>query len=214
MPQITQSILKNICPNLFLDRAASLAVLINQIAPKYKVDTAARLQAFIAQVAHESGEFSIKTENMNYTTPARLVSIWPSRFTITDEKGKLNANDYVKNAEKLANEVYANRMGNGNQASGDGFKFRGGGFLQLTGKESYQAYAKYLNKSIDETSKLVHETDQYALDAAFWEFSVNKNLNNFADQGDFITITKRINGATIGLAERQKYYQRCKKYII
>ncbi len=204
--------LKNICKTLNLERANQLADLITRVCPKYGIDTPIRLQAFVAQIAHESGEFTIKTENMNYTTPSRIADIWSSRFNLNG-KGKLNANDYTKNPQKLANTVYANRMGNGDFASGDGYRYRGGGFMQLTGKESYAAYAKYLGKEVGETSDLVHSTDEYALDSACWEYAIDKKLNDEADKRDFVTITKRINGGTIGLEEREKYYHSAQENI-
>jgi putative chitinase len=210
---ITGEQLKKICTLISLERAIYMAEVINQTAPKYDIDNAERLQCFIAQIAHESGEFTIKKESMYYSTPARIVEVWQSRFNLTGDGGKLNANDYVKNPQKLANTVYANRMGNGNFESNDGFNFIGGGFLQLTGRESYAAYAKYIGKDIVETANLVRTTDAYAMDAACWEFAIDKQLNDEADKGEFITITKRINGGTIGLSERQKYYTRCKDVL-
>ena len=138
---ITGQQLKGICPNLKEDRANSLAMLMSKSFPKYGINTPARIQAFVAQVAHESGEFSIKTESMNYSSPERICAIWPSRFNMDGSAGKRNANEFVKNQEKLANTVYSGRMGNGDSASGDGFRYRGGGYMQLTGKESYQHYA-------------------------------------------------------------------------
>jgi putative chitinase len=210
---ITGQQLKGICPNLKQDRADALAALMSKSFPKYEINTPARIQAFIAQVAHESGEFTIKTESMNYTTPERICAIWPSRFNMDGSNGKLNAHNYVKNQEKLANTVYSNRMGNGDAASGDGFRYRGGGNMQLTGKESYEKYAKFIGKEVGETADLVRSTDEYALDSACWEFAIDKQLNDEADRGEFITITKRINGGTIGLEERQKYYARAKTHI-
>jgi len=210
---ITGQQLKAICPNLKQERADVLAALMSKSFPKYQINTPARIQAFIAQVAHESGEFSIKTESMNYTTPERICAIWPSRFNMDGSNGKLNAHNYVKNQEKLANTVYSNRMGNGDAASGDGFRYRGGGNMQLTGKESYEKYAKFIGKEVGETADLVRSTDEYALDSACWEFAIDKQLNDEADRGEFITITKRINGGTIGLEERQKYYARAKTHI-
>jgi putative chitinase len=183
------------------------------IIEKYGFNTLDRITIFLAQIGHESGNFTIKTENMNYSTPARLVEIWPSRFTIKGEVGKLNANLYIKDAKKLANTVYAGRMGNGDFASGDGYLYRGGGYLQLTGKESYTAYAKYINKDIQETSELVHTTEHYALDSAAWEFVVNKKLLDECDRGEFITITKRINGGTIGLEDRKAHYTKFKQLL-
>ena len=210
---ITADQLKKICPTLKADRASSIADLINSVCPKYAINTPIRLQAFLAQIAHESGEFSIKTESMNYSTPERIVAIWPSRFNLTGE-GKLNAHDYIHNAEKLGNEVYAGRMGNGTPETGDGFRYRGGGFLQITGKESYQHYADYIKKEVGETADLVRGTDEYALDSACWEYAIDKKLNDEADAKDFITITKKINGGTIGLTERLKYYKLAQQIII
>jgi putative chitinase len=210
---ITGQQLKGICPNLKQDRADALAALMSKSFPKYGITTPARIQAFVAQVAHESGEFTIKTESMNYTTAERICAVWTSRFNLDGSNGKLNAHDYVKNQEKLANCVYSNRMGNGDAASGDGFRYRGGGNMQLTGKESYEKYAKFIGKEVGETADLVRGTDEYALDSACWEFAIDKQLNDEADRGEFITITKRINGGTIGLEERQKYYARAKTMI-
>ena len=211
---ITADQLKKICPTLKDDRASSIAGIINSVCPKYDINTPVRLQAFIAQIAHESGEFSIKTESMRYSTPERIVAIWPSRFNLDGSDNKLNAHDYVKNASKLGNTVYANRMGNGGPETGDGFRYRGGGFLQLTGKYSYQHYADYIKKEVGETADLVRGTNEYALDSACWEYAFDKKLNDQADAKDFITITKRINGGTIGLTERLKYYKTAQQIII
>jgi len=203
---ITADKLKHICSSINMERALAISGLINSICPKYEINTPIRLQAFIAQVAHESGEFSIKTESMNYSSPERIVAIWTSRFNM-DGNGKLNAHDYIHNAEKLGNEVYAGRMGNGAPETGDGYRYRGGGFLQLTGKESYQHYANYIKKEVGETADLVRGTDEYALDSACWEYVIDKKLNDESDARDFVTITKKINGGTIGLTERLKYYK-------
>lgn len=212
--QISKEQLMKVCSTLKAERAQTLVDSINKICPKYHIDTAPRLQAFLAQILHESGEFTIKLESMYYTHPERIIEVWPSRFNLTGTGGKLNANDYIKNDQKLANTVYANRMGNGDFASGDGYRYRGGGYLQLTGEESYAAYAKYLNKTIEDVANLVHTTEEYALDAACWEYVVNKKLLESSDKGDFVHITKIINGGTIGLTSRTKYYDLCKKYIV
>jgi len=212
--KITGNQLKLICPSLGLDRAIYLAGLISNVCPKYGIDTFDKLHEFLATIAHESGEFTIKKESMFYSTPQRIVDVWPSRFNITGKDGKLNANDFIKNPAKLANTVYANRMGNGNFESNDGFNFIGGGFIQLTGRESYAAYAKYIGKDIVETANLVRTTDEYALDSACWEFSIDKKLNDEAENDDFLTVTKRINGGTVGLAERERYYNRCKQVLV
>lgn len=172
---------------------------------KYQINTPLRASHFLGQIAHESGDFTIKTESMNYTTPSRIVDIWPSRFNLDGSGGKKNANGFIKNQELLAEAVYGGRMGNNNP--GDGFRFRGGGFLQLTGKEAYQGYAKYLNKSVEETADLLRSDNKYALDAACWEYVINKKLNPVADLGMteqvIVEITRKINGGIIGLDDRR-----------
>jgi putative chitinase len=176
---------------------------------KYGINTNLRAAHFLAQIAHESGDFTIKTESMNYSTPARLVEIWPSRFNLDGTGGKKKASDYVKNQEKLAEAVYGGRMGNNNP--GDGFRFRGGGWLQLTGKEAYKGYAAYLGKTVEETADLLRSDNKYALDAACWEYCINMKLNSVADQGAteevVKKITKTVNGGHIGLADRLKHFQ-------
>jgi putative chitinase len=179
---------------------------------KYGINSGLRVAHFLAQIAHESGDFTIKTESMNYTTPARLVEIWPSRFSIDGSGGKKNAHDYVKNQEKLAEAVYGGRKELGNTQSGDGFRFRGGGWLQLTGRDAYKGYAAYLGKTVEETADLLRSDNHYALDAACWEYCINMKLNTVADQGatDEVvkTVTKKINGGTIGLADRIAHFHK------
>jgi putative chitinase len=176
---------------------------------KYGINTNLRAAHFLAQIAHESGDFTIKTESMNYSTPARLVEIWPSRFSLDGTGGKKKASDYVKNQEKLAEAVYGGRMGNNNP--GDGFRFRGGGWLQLTGKEAYKGYAAYLGKTVEETADLLRSDNKYALDAACWEYCINMKLNSVADQGateEIVKkITKTVNGGHIGLVDRLKHFK-------
>jgi len=177
---------------------------------KYGINTILRASHFLGQLAHESGDFTIKTESMNYTTPSRIVDIWPSRFNLDGSGNKKNANGFIKNQELLAEAVYGGRMGNNNP--GDGFRFRGGGFMQLTGKEAYQGYAKYLGKTVEETADLLRSDNKFALDAACWEYVINKKLNPVADLGlteeIIVRITKKINGGTIGLDDRRTKVKR------
>lgn len=179
--------------------------LLPEAFAKYAIDSPLRAAHFLGQIAHESGDFTIKTESMNYTTPSRIVAIWPSRFNLDGTGGKKDANKYIKNQELLAEAVYGGRMGN--DQPGDGFRFRGGGFLQLTGKESYKGYAGYLKKSVNETADLLRSDNFYALDCALWEYTINMKLNSVADQGMtddvILKITKRVNGGTIGLEDRK-----------
>lgn len=188
-----------------------LALLPDAFA-KYNINTPLRAAHFLSQIAHESGNFTIKTESLFYTHPERIVEIWPSRFNLDGSGGKKNANNYIKNQEKLAGAVYDNRPELGNDQSGDGFRFRGGGFLQLTGKDAYKGYAKYIGKDVGETSDLLRSDDHYALDAALWEYVNDKKLNEVADTGasdDVIKkVTKIVNGGYIGLAERNQLFHK------
>ena len=188
----------------------SILDLLPESFSKYEINTALRAAHFLGQIAHESGDFTIKTESLNYTTPKRIADIWPSRFNLTGVDGKKNANEYVKNEQKLSESVYGGRMGNNNP--GDGFRFRGGGFLQLTGKDAYKGYATYIKKTVEETADLIRTDNHYSLDAALWEYCLNMKLNTVADQGSdeeiIKKITKRVNGGYIGLDDRIKHFKK------
>lgn len=213
---ITPDQLRKICRTISEARSVVMARHLNTICPKYGIDTIDEFEEFISQIAHESSEFTIKTEKMNYSA-RRMAEIWPYRFAI-DPRAKPPipnqlAMQLANNPEALANNVYANRMGNGASSSGDGYRNRGGGFCQITGYESFKKYADYIGKSVDDTAILVRTTDEYALDSACWLFAIEKKLLDDAERDDYITITKRINGGLIGLADRQKYYERAKQVL-
>lgn len=180
-----------------------LSIMPNAFA-KYQINTTLRAAHFLAQVGHESGNFAVKTENMNYSTPKRIAAVWPTRFNMEGSGGKKNAHDYVKNPAKLAEAVYGGRMGN--DQPGDGFRYRGGGFLQLTGKDAYAGYARFITKDIGTTADLLRSDDNFALDSALWIYVFGKGLNQIADKGatdDIIkAISIKVNGGTIGLPER------------
>ena len=169
---------------------------------KFKLDTALRLSHFLAQAGHESGGFKITNENLNYSAKG-LQGIFKKYFP-----SEAVALDYAKKPQKIANRVYSGRMGNGNEASGDGYKFRGRGYIQLTGRDNYTAFGKAIGVDIAENPDLV--ATQYALASAAWFWSKN-NLNKIADTGatdEAVTmITKRVNGGTIGLADRIKHFK-------
>lgn len=202
---ITADQLRKICQTLLPKRAGELADLLNELAEKYGVKTKDEFEEFLANVAQESGEFAHKTENMYYQAQT-IVKVWPSRFP-----NLAAAMPYAKQPEKLANNVYHGRMGN-NQP-GDGWRFRGGGFIGLTGRETYTKYAAYLKKPVEETADLVRTTDRYALDSAFWFFYVLKGLRDESERDEFVGIVKSINGGLIGFKDRQFYYDRVKKYL-
>ena len=158
-----------------------------------------RISGFIAQVAHESGGFNAVKENLNYSA-AGLQSVFKKYFPTAEL-----AAQYERKPEMIANLVYASRMGNGDAASGDGFKFRGRGLIQLTGKDNYTKFAASVNKTIDETIVYL-ETPEGAVASACWFWSVNK-LNDICDKDDFVGLTKKINGGIIGLEDRQHHYK-------
>lgn len=175
---------------------------LSQLLPDYEINTPQRIAAFIAQCAHESGEFVFLKENLNYKAPT-LRKIFPKYFP-TDEI----ANAYVNRPDKqaaIANKVYANRMGNGPEESGDGYRFCGRGLIQLTGRDNYTFFAGSLQISVEEASEYL-QTFEGAAQSACWFWETN-NLNQWADKGDILTLTKRINGGTIGLEDRIKHYE-------
>lgn len=170
-----------------------------EILPQYEINTLERVAAFLAQCGHESGGFRLLEENLNYKA-ATLTKLWPQRFPVGI------AEEYAGNPQKIANKTYGGRMGNGSEETGEGFKFRGRGLIQLTGKDNYRACSQALFQ--DET--LLTDPDllldpYYATHSACWFWSRNK-LNQYADSGDFLTMTKRINGGTIGLDDRIEHY--------
>lgn len=168
------------------------------ILPNYEINTPPRVAAFLAQCAHESGGFKFLKENLNYRA-ATLRKVFPKYFP-TDAL----ATQYAGHQEKIANRVYANRMGNGPEESGDGFRFCGRGLIQLTGKENYSWFAASLGMEVSDVPEYL-ATFEGAIQSACWFWESN-NLNQWADKGDILTLTKRINGGTIGLEDRKKHY--------
>jgi putative chitinase len=173
-----------------------------KILPDYEIDTPQRVAAFLAQCAHESGGFRALKENLNYRAET-LRKIFPKYFP-TDELAQAYANMPNKQ-EAIANRVYANRMGNGDEQSGDGFRYCGRGLIQLTGKSNYTRFAESLDIPVEEASEFL-STFEGAVQSAAWFWESN-NLNQYADSGDILTMTKRINGGTIGLEDRKKHYE-------
>ena len=178
-----------------------IAQLPDTIA-KFELNTPLRLAHFLAQAGHESGGFRAVNENLNYGAKG-LRGIFGKYF-----KDDATAKAHERKPEKIANVVYANRMGNGNTASGEGWKFRGRGYIQLTGKDNYTAFGKAINEDIISNPDLV--ATKYALLSAAWFFHKN-GLHKIADKGatdDVVTlVTKRVNGGTIGLADRIKHFK-------
>lgn len=199
MSYVTLDLLKQICPKTKSTVLAKYVEPLNLVGEHYGLfENPKRMAAFLAQIAHESGGFNFTKENLNYSAQA-LMKTWPKRFPTTAV-----ANQYARNQEKIANKVYANRMGNGAESSGDGFKYRGRGLIQLTGKDNYRKFANAIDKTIEETV-LYLETPEGAVSSAGWFWDVNK-LNIYADKNDFVGLTRRINGGTNGLADRKHHY--------
>ena len=170
---------------------------LNKILPDYDITTAQRTAAFLAQCAHESGGFTALHENLNYKAES-LCKVWPRYFNAS------NANDYAHQPEKIANRAYAGRMGNSNEASGDGWNYCGRGLIQLTGKNNYQAFADSIETDISEVPAYL-QTFEGAIQSACW-FWENNNLNACADAGDIVKMTKVINGGILGLDDRTARY--------
>ena len=162
---------------------------------KYNISTTQRQACFIGQCQHESENFTKLEEGLNYSA-SRLMAVWPSRFPSLDV-----ANQYANNPQKLANKIYSGRMGNGDEESGEGYAYRGRGLIQMTGKETYANCGSGLGMDfIGDPDRLLDP--QYAALSAGWVWN-KKGLNDLADTGDYETMTKRINGGTLGLDDRK-----------
>jgi putative chitinase len=176
--------------------------MIPDTAAKFQINTPLRLAHFLAQCGHESGGFRVTQENLNYSAKG-LMGIFKKYFP-----SEAIANQYARQPQKIANKVYANRMANGSEASGDGYKFRGRGYIQLTGRDNYTQFGKAIGEDITSNPDVV--SNKYALLSAAWFWSKN-GLNKLADTGASDTavtsITKRVNGGTIGLADRIKHFK-------
>ena len=175
---------------------------IPEVMDKFQINTPLRLCHFLAQCGHESGNFKAVNENLNYGAKG-LRGIFPKYFP-TDAL----AAEYERKPEKIANKIYGGRMGNGPEASGEGYKFRGRGYIQLTGKDNYSAFDKVVAENILETPDLV--ATKYPLLSAAW-FWNSRKLNELADKGatdvEVTSITKKVNGGTIGLPDRIKHFK-------
>ena len=178
---------------------------MSKILPKYGIDTPERVAGFVAQCAHESNNFRSLEENLNYSEQA-LNSVFGRYFG----EGKRNAAEYARNPEKIANYVYQDEFRSargalGNTQPGDGWRFRGRGLKQLTGRNNYAAFGKTVDMTADEAAEYV-ATKQGALESACWFWDTAK-CNDFADKLDIVGMSKRINGGTIGLEDRQRRWE-------
>jgi putative chitinase len=186
----------------------SVITQIDSVKEKFEINTALRLAHFLAQCGHESGGFKLVKENLNYSGKG-LLATFPKYFTT--ETAVL----YERKAEKIANMVYANRMGNGDKTTGDGYRFRGRGFIQLTGHDNYAAFGKAIGEDILASPDLV--ATKYPLASAAWFWNKNK-INVIADGGAtsevVAKVTRRVNGGVIGLDDRIKHFYQFHNLLI
>ena len=174
---------------------------LEQLLPDYEINTPKRMAAFLAQCAHESGNFIATKENLNYR-PETLVKLFSKYFDLP------TAQQYCalpNKQEAIANKIYANRMGNGNEDSGDGYRYCGRGLIQVTGKANYTDFADSLQISPEDAAEYMHTFEGAAQSACwFWE---SRKLNDYADRGDIKGMTKIINGGYIGLEDRISHFE-------
>ena len=193
---LTKDQLKQMVKNPYIDQWYEA---LEQLLDDYEINSPLRVAHFVAQCAHESGNFVFIKENLNYKA-ASLQKIFGKYFP-TDELARA----YAKKPEMIANRVYANRMGNGDEHSGDGWRYCGRGLIQLTGKSNYENFAASLEISPEEAAEYLATFEGAAQSACwFWE---SNNLNVEADAGDIKKMTKKINGGYIGLEDRIKHYE-------
>jgi putative chitinase len=181
---------------LTLSKAQLYAPALTAAMAAYEINTPARINMFLAQIGHESQSFTCMQESLYYTTTARLLHIFGKHIKASE------AGSFLRNSEKLANRVYANRMGNGNEASGDGYKYRGRGLPQLTGRDNHAAASKALGLDLLNNPDLLFQVEHSANAAAwFWK---SRGCNELADAGKFEAITRKINNGLNGLEDRLK----------
>lgn len=206
-PILTPAKLQRIFPAL--PNASMVFAALLPALEKYQINTPARVAAFVAQCGHESAGFTAKRENLNYSAKG-LLATWPCRFNPT------KAQAFHRQPEKIANEVYGGRLGN--DKPGDGWRYRGGGFIQLTGRGNYRRVGHAIGVPLEDKPEFIERLDVSALAAAYFWFSNGLNsladdLPNDDDDGDFIAITKIINGGTAGLAERRAIWKLAKQVL-
>lgn len=201
--KITELQLRRIMPNAPADKLAAFVKYFNEWSDQFGITTPIRAAMFVSQAAHECVELKSLTENLNYSADG-LLRTFPKYFS------KKNVASYARNPQKIANRVYANRMGNGSEGSGDGYRYRGRGCFQLTGRSNYQAY----NNSPQCNGDLMGHPEWLAqfpgaIKSAMWFWS-KKGLNKYADKCDFRGLTRAINGGYNGLEQREIYFSRAK----
>jgi putative chitinase len=204
---LTSAQLREIMPNALQENIEKYLDPLNKKMPVFDINTPLRTAHFIAQVAHESGSFRYSVENLNYGAKA-LRSVFGKYFP-SDEL----AEAYARKPEKIANRVYGNRMGNGDEQSGDGWKFRGRGLIQLTGHDNYRRCGEAIGLNLEEEPDQVSDNPEVSVMAVAWFWQSN-NLNHYADLDDIKKVTKIINGGYHGLEDRMAFLARAKAVLI
>ena len=212
---ITQQQLLQILPNA-RPVAGVFVSALNQAMARFDITSPVRQAAFVAQVGHESQHLTKLSESLYYKDPVRVAGLFKYGFDL-NRNGKVDAAEvadaqgYLRNSEKMGNRVYANRMGNGPEASGDGYRYRARGCIGITGRDMYRRCGQALGLSLVDRPELLELPENAALSAAwFWSM---KGLNTLADQSDFVRITRRINGGLTGQEDRQALYDQALKVL-
>jgi putative chitinase len=203
---LSEDQIKEIYPRAKADRTASFAQQNADLFQRFGIDASpTRLCFFLAQIGHESGGLTITVENMNYSAK-RLTQVWPKRFPTL-----ASSQPFAGNPEKLGNSVYANRMGNGSPGSGDGFRYRGRGYIQITGRDGYKQVGAIAGLDLVGDSDLAADPRHALLVAcSFWQW---KKLNPICDTGDFVKVTRKINGGTNGMTDRRAWLDKVRRIL-
>lgn len=210
---LTGTILRKITPSLAPAKACEIAEILNRVLPMYGMNDPDVFHEFWANVLVETSNLTKLTEDLYYTTPERLMAVWPGRFP-----SKESALPYLRNPKKLANYVYAGRMGNTHP--NDGYEMRGGGLLHLTGRGMYTRFMLYFRKitghtyTVQQIAELVRNDWEVAVHSACWVFAIAKGLLDEAISDDMKTIVKRINGGLTDYQKRMANYEKVKKYVV
>ncbi|MGL5735492.1 MAG: glycoside hydrolase family 19 protein [Beijerinckiaceae bacterium] len=202
---IDVSVLRAACPERTVAQLAPWVDPIKKACARFDIDTIRRVSAFLASIAHESGFVPGREEVLNYRA-ARLAEVWPGRFRDANGQPNLRARELANNPEKLANVVYANRMGNGGPETGDGWRFRGVGPVQLTGRSNHEGFALAMGLTVVGSATYIRTLEGGIMSAAwFWD---HNDINRLADTPGIEDETKRLNGGLVGVADRRERFNR------
>lgn len=220
---LNSSILRQIAPQISPERAVKLAKLLNEICPMYGINTPDIMHEFIANVLHESNAFNNYSESLNYSVEALTAKFGSHRITAEQAEQFGRKPGRPANQEAIANTLYGGTWGHrslGNIQPGDGWRFRGAGPIQITGRANFTRFAMWMDKvhaerlTLTQLSNALRVDDRIAIHSACWVFAVAKNLIQAAIDDNFNHIVKRINGGFIGMDDRVKYYERAKRFIV